>query len=193
MAYLRGYRWSSYRAYIGLEPAPEWLTCDSILSWMGARGPQQQLLYRQYVEEAVREGLRPLPWTHLEAQPVLGDEHFVERVREHLHGDEREQTGLKQLRKRPSFDEVVRAVERLKGQAWKQFARCYGDWGRDAVLTLAYEHCALTLKELGCLAEGLDYVSVCIAIRRFRIRLEKDSKLATLIAQAKMKLKIEKL
>ncbi len=38
IALLRGYRWSSYRACLGLEPTPEWLECRTVLGFGG--GPQ---------------------------------------------------------------------------------------------------------------------------------------------------------
>src|SRR6266511_4396038 len=46
---LRKYRWSSYRAYVGLEPAPEWLDCGSVLE-LGGRGTvkERQRAYARY-------------------------------------------------------------------------------------------------------------------------------------------------
>lgn len=191
--YLRSYRWSSYRAYIGLEPAPDWLVCEEVLSWMGGGRPNRRSAYQRYVEEAVREGLPQTPWAQLAAQVVLGSPAFVKEVEGHTRGDEREQTGLKALRRRPSLADIIGAVERVKGERWERFSECYGDWGRDMALCLAYDHGGMTLKELGRFVGGLDYVSVCVAIRRFRKRKEQDPTLAKLFAQANAKLKIEKI
>src|SRR5437870_4951436 len=35
---LAGYRWSSYRAYVGRERAPKWLVCEMVLACLG--GPK---------------------------------------------------------------------------------------------------------------------------------------------------------
>lgn len=190
--YLRNYPWSSYRAYIGLEPAPQWLQCETVLKWVGGKGADRRRAYRRYVEEALREGLEQTPWAQLEAQVVLGDAAFVEQAREHARGNGREQTGWRLLRKRPSLAKVIAGVERSKGERWESFSGRYGDWGRDMVLCLAYEHCGMTLKGLGDALGGLDYVSVCGAIRRFRNRLEHDRSLSRVFAELNAKLKNEK-
>lgn len=83
-------------------------------------------------------------------------------------------------------------MEGVKGERWESFSERYGDWGRDMVLCLAYEHCGMTLKELGQLLGGLDYASVCVAIRRFRKRMERDSTLTRIFAELNAKLKNEK-
>lgn len=59
---LRGYRWSSYRSYVGLAESPPWLECDGVLALVGtgSRGKRAKS-YRAYVEEAVREGLLESP------------------------------------------------------------------------------------------------------------------------------------
>jgi len=69
---LRNYRWSSYRSYIGLEPAPEWLECRSVLALGGGRRVEWAKGYRAYVESAAREGLEESPWEEKE-QALLGE------------------------------------------------------------------------------------------------------------------------
>lgn len=95
VSYLRSYPWSSYRAYIGLDAAPDWLECRRVLSWMGGKEADRRRAYQRYVEEALREGLEQTPWEQLEAQVILGEAAFVEKVRACARGDEREQTGLR--------------------------------------------------------------------------------------------------
>jgi hypothetical protein len=53
---LRQYRWSSYRSYIGLEKAPEWLVCQELLRRVEAGKPGRQRSYQRYVEEAAAAG-----------------------------------------------------------------------------------------------------------------------------------------
>jgi len=42
---------------------------------------------------------------------VLGDQDYVAQMQEALRGDRKEQAGLKQLKQRPSWDEVIRVVQ----------------------------------------------------------------------------------
>ena len=88
---LREYGWSSYRAYLGLEPAAEGLECDRVLKLGGGKESQWAERYREYVESAVREGLPDRPWEGLQEQVLLGGERFVEQVRGEVQGDDREQ------------------------------------------------------------------------------------------------------
>src|SRR5665213_2882256 len=57
-AELRRYEWSSYRAYLGLAKAPNWLKVEGILELGGGRKAQSaRESYREYVESAIRQGL----------------------------------------------------------------------------------------------------------------------------------------
>ncbi len=175
--YLRSYRWSSYRAYIGLEAMPSWLTCGEVLRWMGGARERRGKAYREYVESAAREGLKQTPWEELRAQVALGEEEFVRQVERHARGDDEEQPSVRGLRRRADFARVVKVVEQLRGERWQQFADRRGDWGRDLVLSLARRHCGLTLRELGKQV-GMDrYSAVSKAIVRFQERIQSDAKL----------------
>lgn len=192
IACLRNYPWSSYRAYIGLEKAPQWLHCETVLSWLGGKKENCQPAYQRYVEEAAREGLPQTPWKELEAQVILGGAEFRQNLQGHLRGDPKEQPSLRALRTRPDFADVVRVVERIKGVPWKDFSCRHGDWGRNLVLTLAFRYGGLKLKQLAALAGGLDYVTVSGAIRRFENKMEKDQHLANIFQNATSQMKIGK-
>jgi REP element-mobilizing transposase RayT len=182
---LRCYPWSSYRAYTGRTKEPEWLTTRTVLGMMGSgAGAGQRRAYRALVEEAVREGLAESPWERLEAGVVLGSRRFVERMRGYLRGDEREQPQMRRLQARPSWDHVIRVVEKEKGERWELFRDRYGDWGRDLALYLGQRRCGMRLKELGQRAGGIDYVSVAGATRRFAERVRRDKKLAAAVHRA---------
>jgi len=57
---------SSYRAYVGLEKAPAWLTCQSVRELVGGKaGAKQRQADREHVESAVRQGLPESPWERL--------------------------------------------------------------------------------------------------------------------------------
>ncbi len=186
---LRQYRWSSYRAYVGAAEAARWLTTHVVLGMTGggSRGERQRA-YRQYVEEAVRQGLVESPWERVEAQLLLGTAAFVKRLRRLARGDEREQPALKQLRERPGWEEAVRVVEKLKGEKWEQFRDRYGDSGRDVTLYLARHCCGMKLRPLADAVGGMDYGSVSNTVQRLARRAKQDKKLGRFLEQAKFTL-----
>ena len=182
VAALRQYRWSSYRGYIGLEKAPAWLVSQELLRRVKGGKQGRKRSYQQYVEEALREGVIA-PWNQLQGQAILGDREFVDRLEGELQGDGREQPSLRQLARRPSWEEVVAVVEELKGEKWEAFCDRRGDWGRDVVLHLGRVQGGLRLRQLGEKA-GLDYASTAGALRRLKERSGWDKQLARILRQA---------
>jgi len=186
---LRRYRYSSYRAYAGLEKAPDWLTCQSVLELMGSGSlSKQRQAYRQHVESAVRQGVMESPWEKVIAQVMLGRVAFVEELRRQVRGNEREQPSLKGLKPRPSLQTIVGVVEGLKGETWEQFRDRYGDNGRDLVLWLGRKRGGFGLRELGQLAGGLDYTSVSLAVKRFEKRRDRVKSLREMSHRAEQAL-----
>ena len=56
------WRWSSYRASMGLEPAAPWLAADGLLAQFAKRRSVAQRRYAQFVAEGVQAGS---PWASL--------------------------------------------------------------------------------------------------------------------------------
>ena len=69
------YRWSSYRATAGLDPAPEFLTTEWIWSQFGKQRAAAQRRYKTFVADRTRLSS---PWERLQGQVLLGDERFVD-------------------------------------------------------------------------------------------------------------------
>jgi putative transposase len=175
VAILRQYRWSSYRAYIGLGRVPEWLECQTVLGLGGGAKGERGQRYRAYVETAVREGLEKSPWESVQEQVVLGGAEFLAGLREHVLGDGQEQRGARRLMaERPAFAAVVAAIEQVKGRKWAQFRDEYGDTGRDMALYLGRRLCGLKLRELAAAAELRNYGVVATNAKRYELRLERD-------------------
>ena len=174
---LRRYRWSSYRAYVGLSQAPGWLECDGVWGLSGGKRTEQRQRYRDYVEEAVREGLGKSPWEQLKEQVVLGGEEFLETLRRQVKGDPWEQRAARRLASaRPGLEQVIRCLEKLKGEQWTEFRDRHGDSGRDLVLYLGRRVCGLPLKELATAAGVGDYAAVGMAVARFEKRLRQHTR-----------------
>jgi hypothetical protein len=141
---LRRYRWSRIRPTSGWRP--DWLTCGRS-GLCGRRDGGSGRAYREYVEQAVREGLPPSPWEQLRERGVLAGEGFFESLREQIRGDTREDGSVRRpATARPTLAEVIGGVERLKGEPWEAFQDRHGDSGRDLVLYLGRRICGLRLR-----------------------------------------------
>jgi hypothetical protein len=175
---LRRYRWSSYRAYTGSAPVPSWLTTSAVLA-LGGKGKDPRDRYREYCEAAIREGRRASPWEEVVGQAVLGTERFVARVAAGLGARE----AGRRWGKRPTLDQAIAAVERVRGERWAEFRDRHGDAGRDLVLYLGRKGCGLGYRALSEQAQ-IQYVSAATAVRRFAARLTKDRGLAGLLERA---------
>jgi len=172
---LRGYRWSSYRSYLGLARICEWLECARVRALVGGRTvAEQREGYRRFVEEAIREGIAEDEWQRLEREVVIGGGAFVERMRGLASGEVQEQPALRWFGGRRDFGQIQRAVERVKGERWEAFADRYGDWGRDLGLWLGRTKCGLSLKELARHAGVSNHRSLATVIRNFEKRKQAD-------------------
>lgn len=91
--------WSSYRASMGLEPAPSWLAGDGLLAMFAKRRSLAQQRYEQFVSEGIK---MDSPWANLKGQVFLGDEQFVTRMQAHIQtGKDDVQIPLAQRRPKP--------------------------------------------------------------------------------------------
>lgn len=175
---LRGHQWSSYQFYGGYAKSPQWLDCGTILKRAGGRTLKEQTArYRADLEGYVRGGYKEDWAARLRSKLAIGTEEFTHEIKLSLSGGNREAPCKRELRQICSFEEIVRAVERVKGERWASFAERHGDWGRDMVLTLAREFAGMTLKETGALAGGMDYGAVSEAVKRFKIRKKQSDTL----------------
>lgn len=154
--------------YAGYEKAPDWLSTAEVLGRV--QGDREG--YRREAEGRLSQGRQEGFWSNLKWGVVLGSEKFAEKMRK-AASVVRETQGRGALRKEVNWTDVVKVVERIKGESWGDFANRYGDWGRDLALWIARRRGGMTLKELGHCAGGMDYSAVSEAIRTFeRVRLK---------------------
>jgi REP element-mobilizing transposase RayT len=165
---VREYRWSSYRAYAGYERAPKWLDSGVLLKRMDGTA-----VYREKMEEQIRQGVEESFGAKVKWGVVLGGERFARKVRGVIRID-RESSGRQELRRRLSFEEIVKKVEQMAGCPWMEFRDRHGDVWRDVVLWSARRHGGLTLEEIGERAGEVDYSAVSVAIKRLELRATKD-------------------
>ena len=177
---LRGYRWSSYRPYIGRGACPPWLDMDAIARLDRGTRKERRERYRHYVESALREGLDTTGiWSELKEGAILGSAQFVNGLRDYLEGDPQEQRAAARLKeRRVDLAEVITAVEQMKGERWEAFRDRHGDGARDMILYLGQRRCGMKLKELGAACGLKGYGSVAMAIRRYESKLAQDAETA---------------
>ena len=165
---LREYRWSSYRVYAGYTPAPAWLETGELLSRAHGKADQQHRAYRGAIRELLVRGQESGVIERLRDAVAIGGAEFARRVRRRGAAGKLDGIGDKRmLRRRVLVAEVRRVVEEAKGEAWKQFAQRYADWGCALFLWGVRRVCGLTLREAGEAAGGIGFSAANKAIRRF--------------------------
>jgi len=192
LAKLRSHRWSSYPAYAGYAPRPEWLTCETV--WRRVcegKGQEAKAEYRRYLEGYLKQGVEEGAFVRLTAAVAIGGTAFIERLRKRVPKRAGGETNARAWRRLLPFGEVVRAVEAVKGEPWKAFADRQGDWGRDLALHIGRMRCGLTLKELGRRTGGMGVQAVAKACDRMGKKLITDKRLQRELARVRRSLESE--
>jgi putative transposase len=166
---LRQYPWTSFGAYAGYAPVPEWLTTEALLVRSGGRRS-----YRRYVQQHVTRGSEPDGFEDLAGRVALGSQSFLSQVKNCVGRLSKEQPARRQVARRVGVEQIVALVEKKWGAKWRDFAERHGDWGRDLALYLARKRSGLTLAQIGEALGGLDYKTVGKAVQRFETTLNQD-------------------
>jgi hypothetical protein len=111
---------------------------------------------------------------------VLGSERFVTKLTASLA---RDNSAKRRLSTRPGIDEIIAAVEEVRGEKWEEFRDRYGDDGRDLVLHLGRTVSGMSIRKLSQRAE-IEYASAASALRRFSERARTDRSIVKLIQRA---------
>jgi len=92
----RQWVWSSYPAMIGKFAAPVWLTTDDLLAEFGKRRAGARPKYEEFITEGM--GAETI-WKDLKGQIYLGNDDFVEQMREKL-GEREEDVNIPRVQQR---------------------------------------------------------------------------------------------
>lgn len=179
---LASYRWSSYRAYCGLEQAPEWLTSGFILNALGQRGRHRE--YAVFVAEETAEALVRF-YGKAKLSPILGEDEFRARVlgRRAKHIDIPE---LKCARTLPSLEQIVVTTARHFGvtetEVWaSKRGRGVISPARSVAMYLCQRVGDMRLGEIADAFGLASYASAGSTIRQVKGRIAEDKALATQI------------
>jgi len=190
-AALRDYRWSSYRAMIGLADAEEWLLTNETLARWGSSLRERQTRYAAFVEQGLIEDITD-PAEEAKAQSILGHDRFVDRIRRLLRGRGRgdgESDSLRQELMADTIDAAVARVARVYKVGTEELRKaCMGRRGnevRQVALWYARERCGsrATVREIGKEMGGVSGGAVSMACRRIACRARRDKHLRRIIAK----------
>src|SRR4030043_214633 len=146
------WRWSSYRATIGLAKRPSFLTIDWVLSQFAGRKRVAMERYKRFVMEGID---KESPWETLKGQIFLGTEEFIKQLSGLL--DEKE--SIKEVPKVQRYVARPPLRELFKGKKGKERT------AEDRTIYDAYVRYGYTMKEI---AEhlGFHYATISRAIKR---------------------------
>jgi putative transposase len=150
------YRWSSFRATVGLEPAPPWLRGEVVL---GLFGTDPRAARQRYCEFVAAGSGQASPWKDLVQQVFLGSDDFVRNSLIDVATD-REVPKAQRHRPRPALEQLLSAVARESGKSPQAICRRRAGPERVLLAYLGRHDCGLRLRVLGA-ALGVDigYVS----------------------------------
>lgn len=172
---LRDFRWSSYRGYAGLEKPWGFVEEAMVLGELGGGiGQKARLRYRRFVEEGLLREIENA-FAAVQWQTALGSETFMQRMRDHLHGAAEKGREVTAVRRSVRLNEPKKIIQRVAEKYGLSASRLlrkggYGLEARNVAMWLVWEHCGLSLREMGNLFGGLDYAAVAQRIRRIKAR-----------------------
>jgi REP element-mobilizing transposase RayT len=143
------WRWSSYRATIGLVKRPSFLTADWILSQFDGKKRVAMVKYRRCVMEGID---KESPWETLKGQIYYGSEEFIKQLSGLLNekGNIKEVPRLQRYVARPPLSELFKEKEKK---------------GKDKTIYDAYVRYGYTMKEISDHL-GIHYATISRAIKR---------------------------
>ena len=132
------------------------------------------------------------PWEEVKEQMALGGERCLNRIRQYVTGDEREQRRVRRLAaRRVNLEQIIACVEKVKGAKWGEFRDRHGDSRRNLVLYLDRRACGLKLEELARSVGVKEYAAVGMAVTRYARQLSKDRLLEKEFRQVNNMLTVE--
>ena len=146
------WRWSSYRATIGLVKRPSFLTVDWVLSQFGGRKRVAREKYRRFVMEGID---KESPWETLKGQIFLGTDEFIKQLSGLL--DEKE--SIKEVPRVQRYVARPPLRELFKGKNGKDRTT------EDRTIYDAYVRYGYTMKDISEHL-GFHYATISRAIKR---------------------------
>ena len=177
-ARLRAWRWSSYRGYAGLSRSEGMVSEKLIVGELGGPKRTCRQRYRRFVESGLVEPMTS-PLEETKWQAILGSENFQQVVRDRLIGWEkkkrREVKAVRQAGPAVPPEGIVTAVARAYDMTSEAVREQRGreQEAKGVAMTLIWDLCGCSLREIGAMFGGRDYAAVAQQVRRTRLRDQK--------------------
>ena len=187
--YLERYRWSSLPGYVKAGSKKPWVRYDLVLGQVG--GNRQK--YAAFVADGIKGGY-DTPWEKVSGQVVLGQEKFVERIKDRVGegGVSREQPSVREFTAKSAGD-IITAVCRRLGVKETEI-RAKRSENRDAravTMEMLYRHGQLSQSGIGAELGGLDYTTVSRERRRIREKADLDKRLGRTMTEIDESLRLK--
>lgn len=179
--YLREYRWSSYRGYIGISAAEKFVDYEPILEMIPGRGGDRQVRYREYVEAGMvvtDEEFRRL----INRSPFgIGSEGFVkevqQRYRQGATSIKAEDVAFRKPIQVVSPDAIIQAVCRAyKIPAEDLSKHRIADWIKPVTAALLTQIGGLSQREVAVHLGITTGAAVSLQLKRLRNHLPTEHK-----------------
>ena len=164
------YPWTSYTAYIGESEVPDWLHRDFILAFFGKQTATAQKRYREFVL-ALADREYPSPLSEARASLVLGSVDFIKHIKTRFLGKQVRSRDLPALRQIHEGIDLETVFDLVKGALMESPAQT-----RNACIYLGRKHTGQKLRTIGQ-RFGISDAAVSQACKRFKGRMQSDSKL----------------
>ncbi len=173
------YKWSSYRAYIGLRRPPAWLHRDAIRNFLASHNGSA--LYRIYVETEKDPETEKF-YNRRRLAPVLGSRRFVKHTARLADTHDTEIADARLLSSRPSIEQIVSRVAEYFDTGKETITTSVrGRYSKNIPRAIAISLCRHTgghsLKQIARAFGVSHYSSVTACITRLEQRLAQDTAL----------------
>jgi len=178
------YPWSSYAAYIGKAPAPQWLMQTETMAMIGQRNRQQR--YQAFVEAGIDSDTAGF-YNKKKLAPIFGREAFINRQMKKVARDKEKPDSLRPAIE-VTLDDVVAAITQvfqLHPDALLQTPRGRGqeNLARSAALYVARKTAGQSLTAIATYFGLSHYGSVSGSNNRFELRMDGDKQLVQRVAR----------
>jgi len=176
------YPWSSYPYYIGVKERPGWLKTDDILGYFAKDKSDARRYYKEFVKNGIGKETDN-PFEKVFASTFLGGDDFICWVREKWislkDADTRNIPALKEIVRKPSLEEIERAVESVI----KRDDPLY----KKVAIYCSHQFGGVSLKEIGA-HFSMRGSAVSQSSRRFKVRISEDKELQKIVEKIRRRI-----
>lgn len=176
------YKWSSYRAYIGLESTPDWLSSDIILNQLSSTKSLTRVKnYRDYVEEKNIDEINVFYSTKF-TKPIIGSEKFKEKILSAVSEKniQASASDYKRAKSTPTIDivkEQVCAFYAVLPVTLQHTKRGQLNWPRVLCIYMCRRLFGYTLRSIAKSFDCRHTASISASFRKCELRLEQSQNL----------------